>query len=195
MGTLEGMESRRVRRTKKMLKIAFIELLEYKPFEKISVKDIVEYADFNRCTFYNYYNYKEELVKEIMDETLLEISQTISFSSKSSPHLKLKDITIFDYILKKKRLFKLWKDAEAIPGFNQQFVDTLIFTIKKDRHPIFSGNSECHNEILIIMWVHGTFGLIINWIKEDFATDPKILAKHYLKLLHDLFENSGKQGA
>lgn len=48
-------DNRRVRMTKKLIKDAYLELLESNPSEKISVTDVCKVADVNRSTFYMYY--------------------------------------------------------------------------------------------------------------------------------------------
>ena len=185
-----GMDNRRDRRTKNIFKRTFVELLEEKPFEKISIKDIVDKADFNRCTFYNHFKDKEDLVEEIVNETLEDLVRTISFTRKHSYDFKLRDVTIFDYILKRKRLYKLWKYSEAIPGFMSKFVETLIYTMEKNHHPLFNSRSADYNQTLIVMWAYGTLGLIVNWVNEDFSTPPKVIAKSYMNLLNNLYRGS-----
>lgn len=44
-------EDRRVRKTKQAIKNAFIQLLNKKDLEKITIQDITELADINRGTF------------------------------------------------------------------------------------------------------------------------------------------------
>ena len=48
----ENKESRRVQMTKKLLRESVIELMDKKPLNKISIKDICDNADVNRTTFY-----------------------------------------------------------------------------------------------------------------------------------------------
>ena len=48
------------RRTLKILTLALTQLLQVKPFEKISVIDICEKALVPRATFYNYFDDKYE---------------------------------------------------------------------------------------------------------------------------------------
>lgn len=59
-----------MRRTKELIKTAFIQLLEERPLNKITVKDIVDRCDINRNTFY--YNYQDipGLLHEIMEEKI-----------------------------------------------------------------------------------------------------------------------------
>ncbi|MBO5365138.1 MAG: TetR family transcriptional regulator, partial [Peptococcaceae bacterium] len=42
-------------RSKTMIRQAFLELLQEKPYEKITVTDIAQRADLNRSTFYAHY--------------------------------------------------------------------------------------------------------------------------------------------
>ena len=45
-------EDRRVRKTRSAIKSSFIELLNEKELEKITIQDIADRADINRGTFY-----------------------------------------------------------------------------------------------------------------------------------------------
>ena len=64
-------EDRRVRKTKQAIKNAFIQLLNKKDLEKITIQDITELADINRGTFYLHYEDKYILLSDIEDELSL----------------------------------------------------------------------------------------------------------------------------
>lgn len=59
--------------TKKLIYDTFIELLEKKPFDRITVKDIVEACEINRNTFYYYYSDIYDLLEEIFMKELNEL--------------------------------------------------------------------------------------------------------------------------
>lgn len=59
--------------TKKLIYDTFIELLEKKPFDRITVKDIVETCEINRNTFYYYYSDIYDLLEEIFMKELNEL--------------------------------------------------------------------------------------------------------------------------
>ena len=61
-------EYRSALRSRKLIKESFIELLLEKPFDKITVTDIVSRADINRGTFYAHYSDINRLVLAIEDE-------------------------------------------------------------------------------------------------------------------------------
>src|ERR1043165_5952074 len=65
----EAMEDLRVRRTRKLLQQAFIELTVEKGFAALTVRDITERAMVNRSTFYRHYLDKYDLLEQYMNET------------------------------------------------------------------------------------------------------------------------------
>ena len=60
----------RVRYTQKVLKESFLKLLEEKPVNKITVKEVCELAELNRATFYAHYTDCFALLESIEDEML-----------------------------------------------------------------------------------------------------------------------------
>ena len=69
----------RVVKTKSLIKGAFIELVEEKGFDNVSVKDICLKAQINRNTFYLHYFDKIDLLTKIANEVFLEQENTINF--------------------------------------------------------------------------------------------------------------------
>lgn len=67
----------RIERTKRSIINAFIELRSKKPLEKITVKELSEYALINKATFYSHYHdiydLSEQLEKEAVDAVLKNI--------------------------------------------------------------------------------------------------------------------------
>ena len=66
----ERREYRSSIRSRRMIREAFLELLEEKEFVKITVTDIVNRADLNRSTFYAHYPDVYGVVEEIQDEII-----------------------------------------------------------------------------------------------------------------------------
>ena len=64
----------RVKYTKMVLKKALMELMQHKPVNKITVKEICERAELNRATFYAHYSDCFDLLESI-EEDLLEAFQ------------------------------------------------------------------------------------------------------------------------
>ena len=66
----EKKEYRSAVRSRRMINQAFLELLQEKPFEKITVTDIVKRADINRSTFYAHYPDVRGMVEVLMEQTV-----------------------------------------------------------------------------------------------------------------------------
>ena len=59
--------------TKKLISSTFVELLSSKPFDRITIKDIVDACGINRNTFYYYYSDIYDLLEEIFMKELNEL--------------------------------------------------------------------------------------------------------------------------
>lgn len=64
----ETSEDLRVRRTRKLIQQAFIELTVEKGFAALTIRDITERAMINRSTFYHHYLDKNDLLEQYMNE-------------------------------------------------------------------------------------------------------------------------------
>ena len=100
------LEDRRVRRTKKLLKESFIELMSEKQIKDITVKDLTEHADLNRGTFYLHYLDIYDLLNQLEDEVIENVSmmiQDFNFrNSNQSTYLLLEQL--FEYIYDNKHI-------------------------------------------------------------------------------------------
>ena len=59
--------SRQARRTQKLLQEALLALIAQRPYDLLTVQDIVEQADMGRATFYRHYKSKDDLLVSIVD--------------------------------------------------------------------------------------------------------------------------------
>ena len=78
----EHKENRNARRSRRMIRQAFQELLTEREFSKITVTDIVERADLNRSTFYAHYPDIYGIVDEMQEEIIqrnMELFQQLEF--------------------------------------------------------------------------------------------------------------------
>ena len=69
----------RVRYTQKVLKESFLKLLEEKPVNKITVKEVCELAELNRATFYAHYTDCFALLESIEDEMLEGFEESLKY--------------------------------------------------------------------------------------------------------------------
>ena len=86
-------EYRNAVRSKKMIRDAFIELLQTKPLEKITVTGIVEKAELNRGTFYAHYADINMLIQSMEDEIVQALYDLLS--DAESPYLLKEPLSLF----------------------------------------------------------------------------------------------------
>jgi AcrR family transcriptional regulator len=65
----EDRQDRRTLRTQEMLIHAWLEIIQHKHYDQITVKDIVEQANVGRSTFYAHYQNKDELLISGFDDS------------------------------------------------------------------------------------------------------------------------------
>jgi len=58
----------RVRKTRDALGDALVELMQQRPFDSITVQDVLDRANVGRSTFYSHYSDKDDLLMSDADE-------------------------------------------------------------------------------------------------------------------------------
>lgn len=120
-------EYRNAIRSKKMIRSAFIELLQAKTLDKITVTNIVETADLNRGTFYAHYADINMLIQSIEDEVVHSMYNLLS--EEENPYL-LKDplplfLKISQYLERNQELIIALMSSQTTNLFIVQLPDLI----------------------------------------------------------------------
>lgn len=120
-------EYRNSLRSKKLIRNAFIDLLQTKPLDKITVTNIVEKAELNRGTFYAHYADINMLIQSIEDEIVDSLYELLS--DTESPSL-LKDplamfLKISRYLEQNKELIIVLMGSQSTNLFIVQLPDLI----------------------------------------------------------------------
>ena len=173
-------------RSKHSIKKAFIELLNEKGYEKITIQDIADKAMINRNTFYLHYQNKPDLLNRSMDELLEELNITLNLcSSSKTPVSGSKLEQLMQIILEKIQnnipFYKaLLLDENRIYGFQSKMEEIIKKTVADGLD-----NTQLKiSKELLLQYIASTFmGIVIWWVKNDLSYTPKELASQFGKIL------------
>lgn len=167
---------RRVRRTKRMLLEGLMTLLLEKDIKDISVKELTDYADINRCTFYLHYKDVFHMLDTIEEELFTEfnriLDENFTQSECPTPLPILQDI--FYYLLDNK------KTVSALLGIHGDFAFVArIKKLLKERIKYawsLESYKEENFEYYFSFIISGCLGLIETWVQNDFSRSPETMA-------------------
>jgi len=179
---------RRVRRTQKLFREAFLKLIAEKDYNQITVTEIIEEADYNRATFYRHYYDKEDFVNELIDnQTDLFIEAFMRPYRYESvidlDNLQMKHIVIFDHILEHREFYSLWNRLRTIPFFAEKYM-TMIRVIFQEKLVVTrSLNKGIDKELYMQFYGYGLVGVIYNWIISGFEKSSNHMAEQLMLVL------------
>lgn len=172
-------ENRRVRMTKSMMKEALLELLENKPLDKITVKDICESADVNRSTFYSYYESTKQLLLEIEDDVLNQLPvYTDSPNDYSNERFLSALEDFFDYVRSNERLFRILIVQRDSSRFNNRLVNTIMEKYKS----VLKTDDELIARYTYVYCASGVIGILKEWLNGKFPISARAFAQIVLQM-------------
>lgn len=186
-GFLMKISDKRVYRTKKTFRAALLILLKKKHFENITVTDIVKQAEYNRGTFYNHFEQKEDLLNEMINMMLQDMGDSFRKPymnlEKEVNIVELSTIALFDHFIENKDFYKVILGPNVNLDFHDKMVRSMEKHFKKDITFITNNvDSEIDLKLFYHYRVHGIIGLIMEWIKSDFQHSKQYMADQIVKI-------------
>ncbi len=133
----------RVRRTQKMLRDAFLELVLEHGFEMVRVSEIIEQAGVNRATFYRHYRSKRDLLRSWTREVgaLLD-SGAISLedprvNAGSDEYLPAVVISIFEHIAVHASYYRLMLGRQGLSSIAND-IESQVIQFLERRSDLFA---------------------------------------------------------
>ena len=104
-------EDRRVRRTRRVLREALLELVVAKGYDRVTVQDVLERADLSRATFYAHYRDKDDLLVGSLEELLGALRGAMAaFAGLDAPGQRAEDgartRAVFEHVDGQRRLYR-----------------------------------------------------------------------------------------
>jgi AcrR family transcriptional regulator len=185
---MEEFCDKRILRSKAALKDTFLTLLYQKPFDQITITEIVREANFNRGTFYSNFGSKEELLDEIIQDTLNDMINQIKVPYKTFQKVNMREldtekITLFHYFKDNAKLYNLLLSNHIRVDFRYQIAKAIEKLFIQEYEYEFTEGSHVNPKWFYVYRAHGIAGLIIRWMEEGFPDSPTYMAEQIVELM------------
>jgi AcrR family transcriptional regulator len=179
----EVSEDLRVRRSRKLLQQAFIELTVEKGFAELTVRDITERAMVNRSTFYRHYLDKYDLLEQYMNE-IYELSedQTDVGEKREAPFDEGSEETLrlLKHIQAFADFYRAMFRAKADPYFLQLFrkkTEKLFLSCIAQTYPRLLPEPDAPpSDLKLNVIAYAGVGAIVWWLEQEQPRPPEHLA-------------------
>ena len=160
----------RVRYTKMVIRDTFVSLLEKKPVNKITVKEICALAEINRATFYKYYSDAFDLMDKIEDEILKELQETIQSSLHEGIRKTL--VQILEKMQESGKLYVTLFSGNGDTRFPMKIFQMCYREIEADINRQFPELTSAQKAWLYIYVAQGSSGILHYWISSGMKQPP-----------------------
>ncbi|MED0826541.1 TetR/AcrR family transcriptional regulator [Bacillus pacificus] len=178
----------RVVRTKTAIRNAFVELIEEKGFDAITVKDITTKANINRGTFYAHYQDKFDLMTKCQEEIMYKFSNIAKqklpeviadLGSSPSPTMPFILITsILEFLNENSDFMKAVLSPKGDLSFQTKLKDFMWKTIFEDTNGalINKENLLVPSQYLASYMASAHIGVIQQWLNNGQKETPEEIA-------------------
>lgn len=165
----------RVRYTKKIIEDTFVDLLQTKPLNKITVTMICEKAQINRGTFYKYYDNPFDLMEKLQEEGLSEMEKMLS---------QITEEGLEDFLLKILLVIKERKKIITTLDVNlnnDSFYNQLSQVAMKVMRERMDHENEEKNKLKIQYVIGGCANIILQWMNDGMEMEEHLIVDSILE--------------
>lgn len=156
--------------TKKAILDSFVELISERPFDKITVKDIVTRCGVNRNTFYYYF----EDVYALVDELFQVETQNILGSNADYETWQEAFLKGIDFVHNNRRaiyhLYNSISHEQVETYLNKVTYNNILIFIKKSVADL--SPTEKDVELVASFYSHALVGMTLEWLSGGMKGDP-----------------------
>ncbi|MBQ9828416.1 MAG: TetR/AcrR family transcriptional regulator C-terminal domain-containing protein [Lachnospiraceae bacterium] len=155
--------------TKRAIKAAFVRLLEKKPFDKITVKDIAQECGINRNSFYYHYEDISALIKDI----LKGLADAVFDENSRIASMPEAERTVVAFVMKKKRAAYHLYNSSGREIYEKQLMDVCRSAAGRvvDDACVGRNISARDRDIMIRAYKDFIYGAVIDWMESGMNYD------------------------
>ena len=173
-------KNRSVQRTQALLKYGLKELMLTKPIQNITVRELTDYVNLNRGTFYLHYkdirDLLEYLENDILDEFIEITNAHQPQDMKGKPFPLICDL--YKFLEKNSDFIKLVLVDNQEQIFMNRIKEIIRERCMNNWDELFANADPRMSEIYSSYVLSGCIGIIENWIRNDTHQSPEELARY-----------------
>lgn len=175
----------RVLKTQKLIRNSFINLLNEKGFEHITINDISQKAQINRSTFYLHYTDKFQLLDNIVTEVMEKLLELVT----PEAHIQGRNLEFYSFTQNLQLILRTIADDalfyKTMLGNNGMttFRKNMENALKQKLGQSFHEQTLIPKDLFLELLVSLYMGAITWWLNNDMTYSPAYLAEQLVKLL------------
>lgn len=178
--------------TKKAIVEAFLELLNEKPLDKITVKEIVDICGINRNTFYYHFEDIRALLTFVIDKEVERVT------AKHADVASLEEgfIEAANFALSNKRaVFHIYNSVsrEELERYLNSIAEEVVRRMAEGLETA-ADVPELDRELIIHFYKCGLSGMVLGWVGEGMKADPEQMIRSLGALLEGSISAAMEKG-
>lgn len=180
---------RRIIRTRQLLRGAMLSLIRERGFDLLTVQDITERAGLNRATFYLHYADKNDLLTQMVRDTLDEIvelrppfiaAQSLEYNNE---RLQIFLVDLFRHVIENAEFYRVMFSAGSVAGFANEIHES-VFRVGM-RWLLRSGITVWNiPPDVIISTLSGAYLGLIRWmVNQPTMPEAEVMAARFMTLV------------
>jgi probable dihydroxyacetone kinase regulator len=174
--------------TKKALLVAFGELIEKKPFNKITITDITAKCGLNRMTFYYHFDNIYELMIWGLETQMREVSKDyINYENWKTGYLR-----VFYFALDRKNYIKkIFQtiEQEHLEHYLNKIAERMVLAVIEEK----TNDKELSEDDKLFTaqtCAYVLVGILVSWVSRGMKEAPEIMIKKTGRLLDGMIEKT-----
>lgn len=175
----------RIIKTRKLIRDAFVKLIDVKGFNGITINNIADMAMINRSTFYLHYTDKYDLLHQTMEEAIQNILQMVApeahiIDGKLEYDSFVQNISsILKTVENDALLYKIILNDKEMSEISKKFEDALIEKLDIS----FPGHILISRDLFLELIASLYMSAIKWWLNNDMKYSSNFIAEQLVKLL------------
>jgi AcrR family transcriptional regulator len=175
---------RRVRRTRRILGEALMELIVEQGYERTTVQDVLDRADVGRSTFYAHFRDKDALLMAGFEEMAAQLRADLAAMAPGVPPEPGRPVlALFRHAYREQPLYTALFGRRGGPAFRRRLHELVAGLLREHLAPhLAAARSDLPVDAVVEFATGAALGLLVWWVDGGFREAPQRMALMYQRL-------------